>query len=372
VQLVGGYVVSTDPVQAAHAAPEDYAELFLLYGTDIRRVVQKQLGQVAQPQDIDDAVQYILGQFIKNQVIGQYKPDHVSEFTQQPVKFKAFILSKVAAYCKGVRETLGRRMREPLIADAPVGDGAASWLDQFGGGDWDDYPSLDDSEVFAWLRTYLASCRPEPGRPALLPLFDELAARVRNGEGAGPEAVRAIAGGTRAQAGAYLGELRAALREATSRTRYEVGGMQLTAAEVRSAVVALKTARGNHVMPAFAGHPLAKAGKTWYIAYGKEEIALFPEIVLPKGGHYEGGHTSQVKAGLIHRLERLLTGEVPLQLVAPSVPVPVVQPPPAPDLWPELEALLLRMPGSSTERVSMVMEAARLAFMEDLCTSPSR
>lgn len=391
---------------AVCTAPADYAELFLEYGDDIRRVVWRQLGSVAQPADVDDGVQYIVQQLMPNEkrpgVVEQYRPDHVSEYNHRPVTFKAFLLAKVALYCRGIGEALGRRAgRELPLVDTRVGDdGATPWLDLLGGVT-DEYPSLTDSEAMERLRAALVSCPPVSGREPVLPLFDALSEQFASGRTVSAAAVRRKFGKTPEQAEAWLGELRDALREvaatalspaaaepvtvvpepaavpseadawlaglsgaASGEVTFALGGMRLTAAEVRDAVAALRAAGGNRVMPAFkdAGHRLAGAGKTWYLEFADEVMEAYPELRTPVRRHAEG-HFGRVKQALIFGLERFLDA-VPVDAVpvdeSVREAVPEVTAMPSDALWADLESVLARFPGLGADEVGAVLETARL------------
>jgi len=342
-----------------HRAPADYDELTRLYGAELRSLVRSQLGFRSKPEDVDDAFQYILTQFLATDVIGQYEPGHLSNYTGSPASFKAFIKAKAVLYCRGSREKLNRdAARELKIADAPVGDGTDRWIDQFGGAvAWDDYAGLSDEDAYERLRAILAARPAGPGQVSLVDLLDGLADRVDGGRPIGPEAVRKEFGFSRAETASYMKRLRAELKEAARRDTYEVGGMVLSASQVRSAIDALAAYNGHHVFPAFkvANHPLQHAGKTWYVKFAKEEIRAFPELKQPPGGHFAGGHGNAVKAALIHRLERMLGG--PVEGLESSVPA-------GPDAWHRVFRALERLPGSSPERIEFVVELARQVFQD--------
>jgi hypothetical protein len=386
---------------AVCAAPADYGELFLQYGADIKRVVRRQLGPAAKPEDVDDGVGYIVQQFIAKDVIGQYNPGHVSDYTGKTVTFKAFVMAKVALYCRGLRETLVRHYgRELLLVDAPVGDeGGMTWLD-VSAGTTDEYPSLD-GEMMDQLRMALAAV-PGDGEP-VLPAFDVLAARFAEGKSVSAAALRkefklspeaaeewfgklkaALAGVTgfqpaaagpapaapvlvpvpdlepepepdlepaAAETAAWFGELRETVFAGAT---FELGGLVLTAQEVRAAADALKARSGNRVLPVWqdAGHRLGEAGKTWYLAFAEQVMREHPELRTPVRRHSEG-HFGRVKNALIYGLERLLDG-----LPAPA-PEPV---PGAADraLWADLQAVILRLPGYDAARAEAAVEAVWL------------
>jgi hypothetical protein len=385
--------VASSRLTAVCVAPADYAELFLQYGGDIKRVVWRQLGALAQPADVDDGVQYIVQQLMSNDrrpgVIEQYRPDHVSDFNDRPVTFKAFMLAKVALYCRGLRESIGRRAgRELLLVDRTVGeDGAMPWLDLLGG-TADEYPSLADTEALERLRDALAVFAPAPGSEPVLPLFDALAEQFASGRTVSAAAVRKKFGKSQADAEAWMEELRGALREVTAVSHplhapvpavapaddewmaelrgiasgdaiFELGGLRLTAAEVRAAADALRAAKGNRVLPAFkdAGHRLAEAGKTWYLGFAETVMQAHPELRTPPRRHAEG-HFGRVKQALIYGLELLAAGAPVAEPVAePEVAALVV---PGPDLWSELESVLARLPGFDVDTTEAAMEAVRL------------
>lgn len=373
---------------AVCVAPADYAELFIEYGDDIRRVVWRQLGTLAKPSDVDDGVQYIVGQFMAADVIAQYKPGTISEFNKRPVTFKAFIMAKVALYCRGLRESIGRRAgRELLLIDTTVGeDGSMPWLDLLGGTS-DEYPSLADDGAMERLRSALAAFAPAPGSEPVLPLFDALAEQFASGRTVSAAAVRKKLGKSQAETEVWMEELRGALREVTAVSRplpvpvpepepavtpeddewmaelrdiasgepvFELGGLRLSGAEVRAAAEALKAAKGNRVLPAFTdtGHRLAGAGKTWYLEFAETVMQAHPELRTPARRHAEG-HFGRVKQALIYGLE-MLAADFP---VPEAVDVPVV---PSAELWAELEGVLARFPGFGPDTTEAAMEAVRL------------
>jgi hypothetical protein len=387
---------------AVCAAPADYAELYLDYGDDIRRVVWKQLGSLARPADVDDGVSYIVDRLMATDVIAQYRPDYVSDFNHRPVTFKAFLLAKVALYCRGIAESLGRRAgRELLLVDS--GTGAEPWLDLLGSTS-DEYPSLADGGAADRLRSALAARVPADGHEPVLQLFDALAGQYASGKTVSAAAVRRQLRLSQAEADAWLAELRDALRDVTAvgipaapepvierpapavagtseadiwlaglreaasgGVVFALGGLRLSAAEVRAAVDALKAAKGNRVLPAFkaAGHRLATAGKTWYLEFADEVMDAYPELRTPVRRHCEG-HFGRVKQALIFGLERFLDA-VP---VAAPVDEPVSEPVaevvpevaamPSEELWADLESVLGRFPGLDGEKLEAAVEAVRL------------
>jgi hypothetical protein len=363
--------------------PAGYGELFEQYGEDIRRLVRRYLGPSAHPEDVDDGLQYIVDRFMARDVIGQYKADYVSDYTGEPVKFKAFVMAKVPFYCRGMRETLVRRQgRELQIIDTSGGDEGAVPLIDLLGGTSDTYPSLSDAVVLDSLRAALAARVPKRGREPVLPLFDALAAQLEAGRVVSPGAVRRQFGKTAAEADAWFIELKDALRDITSppppeeappadpvaaadpadaalfAARYEaaggyrLGGLVLPAVQLRAAADALKVRSGNRVLPVWtdAGHPLAGAGKTWYLGFAREAMQVFPAARTAKGGHYPGGHFGRVKTALIVGLEHLAGVAATAALRAAA----------AEELWEELEAVMWKLPGFDLGKVDAALEAVRL------------
>jgi hypothetical protein len=386
--------VASSRSAAVCVAPADYAELFIEYGDDIRRVAWRQLGVLARPSDVEDGVQYIVQQLMPNEkrpgVIEQYKPGTISDFNHSPVTFKAFLMAKVALYCRGLRESIGRRAgRELLLIDTTVGeDGSMPWLDLLGGVS-DEYPSLADDDAMERLREALAAVAPAPGSEPVLPLFNALAEQYASGRTVSAAAVRRRFGMSQADTEAWMAELRDALREVTAvshplpapvpgpaaapaddewmaelreiasgEVTFELGGIRLSAAEVRAAAEALKASKGNRVLPAFkdSGHRLAEAGKTWYLGFAESVMQAHPELRTPVRRHVEG-HFGRVKAALIYGLE-LLAADFPAPGPAPAL---VPEPPgPSAELWGELEAVLARFPGFDADVTEAALEAVRL------------
>lgn len=386
---------------AVCAAPADYGELFILYGPEIRRVVRRKLGALAVPEDVDDGVAYILQQFIKNDVIGQYRPGFINNYNHKPTTFKAFIMAKVAQYCLGLAKTLYRREgRETLTLDVPAGDGGDMTLGDLTSPTYDTYPSVAEDSP---LRDALAARAPRQ----VLDMFDALNEQVMDGKVASADAVYRRLGMTRPEAAAWFGQLQEVLTEVSAApvpspapaceplppqgdpetvawfedlrvmagTGFLVGGLLLSEREVRDAVTALKAAGSNTVLPAWrkAGHRLAGAGKTWYLEFAGKVMEQFPALRTPKGGHFEGGHFGRVKNALIYGLQCLI-GEAPDILPVPE-PVQRPEPKPAPAvvvpetapltdqeeaLWAQLETAIARLPGFAGERAEAAFEAVRL------------
>jgi hypothetical protein len=383
----GGEFFVASSGTAVCTAPSDYSELFLQFGDEIRRVVWRQLGQAARREDVEDGVSYIVQQFIKQDVLRQYRPDHVSEFNGRAVTFKAFMMAKVALYCRGLRESLTRTAgRELLVLDSQVGDSGDTSYGDIAAFTWDEYPSLADGEMMDQLRMALAACEPVPGFEPVLPLFDALARQFAEGKIVSAAAVRGQFGLSKNQAEAWFVQLQDALREVAEAPEAELSaaepevlaepgfteayettgggfwlaGLTLTAQEVRDAAAALKASRGNRVLPAFkdSGSRLAEAGKTWYLDFAEEVMQAFPELRTAPGGHYEGGHFGRVKNALIAGLD-LLAPEAPAAEPA-AEPVPEAAAALDSALWANLEAALGQFPGCAGDTLDAALEAVRL------------
>jgi len=368
-------------------------------------MVRTQLGPVAQSGDVDDGVQYILGQFIKNDVIAQFQPGYINDYNHKPTTFRAFVKAKVALYCRGMRQALGVRQGRELQSIACEDSEATYALDVIGAVT-DEYPSLA-GEGMDRLREKLAG-RTSPDGEDVLPLFEALAQRFEQGQSVTAAAVRKQFGKTRDEANAWFESLKDALRDVpagvpapepepvpvvseaeetaawfrrlyeTAPGQFTLGGVTMPAAAVRVALDALRASRGNRVLPAFrdCGHPLAEAGKAWYLAFAADVMDTYPELRAPVRRHADG-HFGRVKYALIAGLEILLgdvTEPEPVAAVLPApVPAPVDGPvtEPAvkdvlpPDesgaLWADLESAIARLPGfEQAESVEAALEAVRL------------
>jgi hypothetical protein len=376
--------------------------LFLEYGDEIRRIVWRHLGPAARREDVDDGLQYIFQQFVKNDAMAQYESGRISDYTGQPVRFKAFIMAKVPLYCRGLRETLTRRNgRELLVLDNAAGaheeGGAQSTrvVDYLGTSD--EYPSLAGSDAMDWLREELAARDPGPSGLPVLPLFDALAERSADGKSVSAAAVRRQFGMSAEEAEAWFAELKDTLREVTSHRPVEapapapvvpdfvpmtacepetaawfeelramasggveLGGLLLSLDEVRAAATALKNSRGNRVLPAFkdAGHRLAGAGKTWYLGFAEAVMQQYPHLRVPPRRHAEG-HFGRVKQALIYGLERLVE-DVPADAPVAEPVVEAVTETPSAALWAELESVITRLSGFDGDKVEAALEAVRL------------
>jgi hypothetical protein len=345
------------------AVPVTYDELADLYGDRIHKFVRGRLGRFLQPCDVEDVYGYVMMKLVETDVISQYDPGHIGG-NGRPVAFLSFLMTKTALYMKGKAESISIKSgREPAFCDAATGTDGSTWAEMFGPAVCDQYPSLPDTEVMDRLRAALEGQDGPKDGPSLVELFDGLADEVAAGRNITPTLIRRRWSVSQQEAGGYLSELRAALATvvdgAPEQARYEMPGtgISLTASEVRAAIGALRASKGNRVLPAFEaiGSPLAAAGKTWYLAPAKAEQKLFPYLVPAKGGHYEGGHGSPVKAALIHWFERMLAGGR-----APSSPDLPPEPPPSP--WIPVEQALAGLPGATPAKVAAALSAAREAF----------
>jgi hypothetical protein len=171
----------------------------------------------------------------------------------------------------------------------------------------------------------------------------------------------------------------------TAPGQFTLGGVTMSAAGLRRALDALRASRGNRVLPAFKDvrHPLAEAGKTWYLAFAADVMDTYPDLRAPVRRHADG-HFGRVKYALVAGLEILLgdvTEPEPVATVLPDlVPVPVSEPvaedvtvpagepvlkpvlPPAESaaLWLDLEAAIARLPGFDGGNLGAAVEAVRL------------
>lgn len=335
---------------ASVAVPADYEELARRYGNDIKAAVHRCLAW-ASPQDQDNIVQYILQQFLARDVISLYNPEFVSERPDQHgsrVSFRSFLLGQVPTYCRGQGEALRRHYgREVAIADVAVGDGRSTWIEGV-----PDDSFTGPADLLDRLRAHLAE-RPAPETgPPLVALFDDLAGRAAEGRAVTEAGIGRRFRLDAATAAERLAELRRELRTAVARRPgepvYDVGGMSLTAKTLQWGIDLLKGAPGNQVFQFWdrAGHPLAELGKTWYVPWAKQELSWFPQLRGTPGGHHVGGHGSPVKRALIHRLERVLSGEQP-----PATPLQARRRPAGQEHYDNLEAALWQMPGSTPQRV---------------------
>jgi len=253
----------------------------------------------------------------------------------------------------------------------------------------DSYPSLEN-EGIDLLRERLEAHEGVPGRAPVLPLFDAVARRFLAGESIAAKVVRRDFGLDEDGIRIWFGELRDALREVTvhkppepfagvhlpppppdeevagwfgelraaaavdvPERSFELGGMTLTAAEVRAAADALAARAGNRVLPAWqdAGHPLAAAGKTWYLGFAEEVMKRHPELRVPPKRHSEG-HFGRVKQALVFGLYEL-AGSQPEPASVPAEPVPD-------PLWADFEAALRRLPGLDGDKADAALEAVWL------------
>jgi hypothetical protein len=369
--------------------------LFLEFHEPVQRVVWRLLGSAAGREDIEDSVSYIFQQVIANDVIGQYSADVISEHTGSLVSFRAFLMHKVALYCRGLRENLVRRNgRELMLLDAPAGDGESPVLADVTlvAAVTDEYPSLVGAGIDL-LRERLALNEGVPGRAPVVALFEAVAAAFEAGKSISAKSLRGQFGLNEEGITLWFRELRDSLREVTGRAartvapeldtgpvaeelppdeevaawfadlrkaaglepQVELGGLALTTGEVREAAEILQEAPGNRVQPVWAraGHRLGDAGKTWYLAFADDVMTRHPDLRTAPRRHSEG-HFGRVKQALIHGLFELVN----------DVPEPVARPAPAAGLdvapWHEFDRVLRQLPGVDAARADDILTAAWL------------
>ena len=306
-------------------------------------------------QEAQDSAQYILERLDKTGAIGQFDPGHLTEHQGRQVRtrFSTFLGAKVMRYCLGERGRLQKRAgHELLLVDAPVstsGDGDGTPLLEIlgAGAAWDDYSALDAQDFITHMREHLAAIPPRSARDTcdLVALFDELVAEVeQTGQFtyAGIQERFKVSGTT---AGAWLSRLRQVLSAPLGRPAVTIHGVALTNEQVADAVKVLREAPGIMVGQPLekAGHPLARAAKGWYHPFAREEMKKFPGLVAAPGSHAKPA--GNVKAAVLHRLERVLSESGVLVSGTPAPEVPALPAPVPPEPEPvtaeeELEAAL--------------------------------
>jgi DNA-directed RNA polymerase specialized sigma24 family protein len=315
----------SDLTYVAPATREEFWERDWVYVIKLTRTLTRS------PQDAEDIAADIFEKLLIRDVPAMYRPDVVSKHTKRRVTWRAFLSNQVALYCRGKQEQTDRRsFREPLWCDAPTGDNGSRWVELFGGNVWDDYPSLSESEFVTRIREYLAEL-PEWEGPDLVAVFEDMLARVSEGEKVSVTYLRKRFHISNSAAQETLRHIRDAIGgdQPVKPVLYEVGGVQLTADEVRDAARLLREAKGNQVRRVFSrgGHKLATAGTTWYLEFAAQEAKDYPELKAPSGSHTKGGHGDGVKRALIHRLERMtgLTVVASASEDEPEVPAEVFE-----------------------------------------------
>lgn len=352
-------VLDTPP--ARFIAPEDASQFAEQDAEYVHGFVRRHLGSTVH--NAEDVAQHILKRLVEREVWTFYDAKKVSDFTKRPVTWRSFLSSVVLSYLRGRRESLATlASHEVAICDAPAGDGSSSWIELHGGSRWDDYSELFDEEFVARMRNYLALQGGWGGGPTLLSMFDLLYARIKDGESLTRKSVQEHFGVSSSAASARIGHLYDAMKTGVAappvKSKFDIGGYLLTAAQVRACADALRAAGGNRVAPALAaiGSPLAHCDTKWFIRLGRGEIRAHPECRVPKGSHKDG-HSSATKLALIHLFERLLaeaSGEVP--------PAPE----PEPEIKPseELECELWKL-GLNKDQVLAVTEAADRIYRDE-------
>jgi hypothetical protein len=342
-------------VTAVPGSDEEFVELYRDY---IVGLVRK-LGVPSQEAD-DVANDVILAELqARNRegervgILALFRPDHTVEVQgkQKTATFRAFLSARVELRVRGRREALTRRAgRELLIADKAVDGSGTTWMDLFGPSAEDDYSRVENEEWLAQVRDRLARVpRPDPSDSCdLLGLFDELMSVIRSDGKITGRAVQSRLGISAPVLSRGMDRLRSVLQGSgpvpARRESFVIGGVTLTAADIRSAVEILYAANRPGPMGimvkqplARAGHPLAQAEAGWYHPFAKEEIRNFPEIAVDQQTHRRpAGH---VKIAVLHRLERMLglADDNPRQPEeAAGSSEPIVEPEPTP--WDLIEA----------------------------------
>lgn len=337
------------PDYQAPSSPEEFWERDWRY---VRLLTGKLLGE---REETEDVAADIFEKLLARNVPGMYKPGTVSVHTKKPVTWRAFLSAQVALYVRGKSEQVARRQwREPLLCDATVGrDEATTWVELFGSHSDDEYPSLA-SDFVPRVRARLAALPPWEGT-SLLDLFEEVLARVREGEKPSLAFLRRRFGLTVAEAEQAMARLREEVSlSAVPVPAVEIAGVTLTPAEAEQAAKLLEESPGSHVRPVFAraGHKLAAGGTKWYLPVAREELRKFPEL-KKEGGTHATGHVSHVKEALIHWLRRSAAG---------ITEVTVLSPPSQPSPAEELEAALWRLGVVGKEQLEEIERLARAAY----------
>lgn len=338
---MNGSAVATEAVPA----PSGYVELFERDEPYIHKLVRRELGSAATPEDVEDAAQYICERLVTRNVLAMYDPQDPSG-----ASWHTFLGRQVILYCRGLRENNGKRAwREPAQVDAPAGDGHARWLDLYAPGEWDDYPALDSGELVTRLRAWLAAVPAswQPSGPVkLAELFEQAVTAAQDGER--PRISRA-----------GMIALRRALQPALARpVRLPMAGppgyIAVTREDVGQAITVLEGSKKGTAVK----QPLAKAGSLLaamdYHAVAAAERHVYPKLRSAGGSRAE--HTGHVKAAVLHCLYRLLAEEF----------APDSEPEPEPTVAERFEAELWHFPGMTPEKVDQLKDMAReLAGEED-------
>ena len=300
-------------------------------------------------QEAQDSAQYILERLDKTGALAQFDPGHLTEHQGRQVttRFSTFLGAKVMRYCIGERGRLQKRSgHELLLLDQPAvwSDDAVDSslsavlgsLGRFGGATWDDYSALDAADFITAMREHLAAIPPRSARDTcdLVALFDELVAEVEQDGAftyAGIQARFKVSGTT---AGAWLSRLRQVLAAPLGRPAVTIHRRcPATAGQVADAAQVLRDGPGIMVAQplAKAGHPLSRAAKGWYHPFAQAEMKKFPGLVAKPGSHAKPA--GNVKAAVLHRLERILaeSGVSVSGTPVPELPAPVPAPEPDPE-----------------------------------------
>ena len=297
-----------------YSPPANAEEFYRRDGDYIKGLVRKLLLGCGNSQDAEDVAADIMEKLVTvvnrngQTAIDQYNPQHVSEHTHSRVTWRAFLSAKVSLYVRGKRDQVTRRNnREILLLDSFAADGL-TWAEVLGGSVWDDYPFLSDDQFVCRMRDYLATV-PDmwEGSCSLFAMFNGLIEHLKSGEPLSCREVQDRFDVTPAKAAKQITLLREAVRgaaEVSSFAVFEVGGLNLSVSEVRTAADLLRTAKGNRVHPALEGHRLYSSGKKWYLGFAAAEQKMYPEVLTDPRTHRNPA--DHVKRAVIHRLERML------------------------------------------------------------------
>jgi DNA-directed RNA polymerase specialized sigma24 family protein len=146
-----------DPVRP----PADYEEMYRNYFGFVVGLVQK-LG--ISSRQAEDVASEIFLRFMERDKLAQFEPEHRIEHEGQRYKarFQSFLSAYVVVSVRHHRDVENRqKIREPLIVDAPVGEGDSTWLDANTSryaSQPDEAPALvEDRELRDFVRRHLVS-----------------------------------------------------------------------------------------------------------------------------------------------------------------------------------------------------------------------
>lgn len=203
----------TDP---SIEAPASYDIFFKQYYGYVVRMVRK-LG--ISEQDKEDVASAILIHCLRRDIISMFDSNIVIEHRGQryQARFQSFLNSWVVAYVRHHREQYGLMAhREPLVCDAPVGDGSSTMIDVYGPQQVDDYSYLEEEELVASMRAHLVTVprRSKQDVCDLPLLFDAVVAQVRTQGRIDAKALTDIFGVSPTAIHSWLGLMRIHVRDA--------------------------------------------------------------------------------------------------------------------------------------------------------------